>query len=134
MENYKIFNEESLTEEEEDSIDIKYHNLYKFISTESNKNPRLKNYIFELGWSEKSYTDLLDVDMIENMYNLLDEESKQKMKNYLREIRKITGNPNFNFVGGKRERRSRKRGKRNKSKKRQKQRRNKSKKRQRKYI
>lgn len=107
MDNYEIFNEESLTEEEQDSADIKYHNLYKFISTESNKNTVLKNYIFELGWSEKSDTYLLDIDMINNMYNLLDKDGKNKMKNYLREIRKITGNPNFNFVGGKRKYRKR---------------------------
>ena len=99
MENTEIYNEYYLTEEEDDSDDDKYINLYKFISTELRKNLVLKNYLFDIGWFEKEDIIFLETDMIIRIYNLLDETKKIIMKkNYLRDIKKITNNSNFNFI------------------------------------
>jgi hypothetical protein len=99
MELTEIYNDDYLTEEEENSDDDKYINLYKFISTELRKNSALKNYLFQLGWFEKEDIILLESDWILYIYNLLDEKKKIIMKkNYLRDIKKITNNSNFNFI------------------------------------
>jgi hypothetical protein len=99
MENTEIYNEDYLTEEEDNSDDDKYINLYKFISTELRKNSALKNYLFQLGWFEREDIILLESHWILYMYNLLDEKKKIIMKkNYLRDIKKITNNSNFNFI------------------------------------
>jgi hypothetical protein len=99
MENTEIYNEYYLTEEEDDSDDDKYINLYKFISTELRKNLVLKNYLFDIGWFEKEDIILLESEWIIDIYNLLDEKKKIIMqKNYLRDIKKITNNYNFNFI------------------------------------
>lgn len=99
MENTEICNEHYLTEEEDDSDDDKYINLYKFISTEVRRNLALKNYLFDIGWFEKEDIILLESDWILYIYNLLDKKKKIIMqKNYLRDLKKITNNYNFNFI------------------------------------
>jgi hypothetical protein len=98
MERQSIYKEEYLTEEEENSEDEKYINLYIFISTKIKTNIALMNYLFEIGWYEKEDIILLNTDLIQHMYNLLDKKDQITMKkNYLRDIRKITNNYNFIF-------------------------------------
>ena len=99
MERKSIYQEEYLTEEEENSDDEKYINLYNFISTKVKINIALMNYLWEIGWYEKEEIILLEVDIIEQIYYLLDEKDKITMKkNYLRDIRKIINNSSFNFI------------------------------------
>ena len=99
MNTVPMFNDEYLTDVEEDSQDSKYTNFYNFISTQSYSNPKLANYLFELGWYEKVDTKFLYPIEIQEMYQLLSPEAKKTMKNnYLREFRKITKNSSFNLV------------------------------------
>ena len=103
MNKIPIFNDEYLTDEEEDSQDNgECRNFYNFISTQARTNTELANYLYiDLGWSDKSETCLLEASWIQEMYELLGPEAKKTMKNnYLSEIRKITRNPSFNLVGG----------------------------------
>jgi hypothetical protein len=102
MNKIPIFNDEYLTDEEEDSQHSdECRNFYNFISTQARTNPELANYLYDLGWSDKSETCLLEASWIQEMYELLGPEAKKTMKNnYLSEIRKITRNPSFNLVGG----------------------------------
>ena len=53
MERQSIYKDEYLTEEEENSEDEKYINLYSFISTKIKTNIALMNYLWEIGWYEK---------------------------------------------------------------------------------
>ena len=100
MNTVSIFNDEYLTEIEDDSeVDSEYTNFYNFISTQARTNTELANYLFDLGWLEKLDTYVLEGSWIQEMYQLLGPEAKKTMKkNYLRELRKITQNPNFNLV------------------------------------
>ena len=110
MDNEPIANDEYLTEEEEDSQDNTYINFYKFISTQTRTNVDLKNYLFDIGFFEKTDTTFLDEGMIRNIYILLDKKGKDIMKNnYIHTIRKITGEQNINWMGGKRRKSLRKR-------------------------
>ena len=99
MNTIPIFNDEYLTDVEDDSEnDCEYTNFYNFISTQARTNTDLANYLFEIGWIEKADTYLLDTMDIQQIYQLLSPESKKTMKNnYLRELRKIIQNPNFNL-------------------------------------
>jgi hypothetical protein len=99
MNTIPIFNDEHLTDVEDDSEnDCEYTNFYNFISTQARTNADLANYLFEIGWIEKADTYLLDTMDIQQIYQLLSPESKKTMKNnYLRELRKIIQNPNFNL-------------------------------------
>jgi len=94
-----IFNEELLTDIEEDSKDKENKNFYNFISTKSQTNQNLKQYIDDIGLYELEDFIYLDMIMIQNIYLLLDNNDKSQMKNYLPEIRKIINNQNFNFIG-----------------------------------
>ena len=86
-----IHTDEYLTEEEDNSEDESYFNFYKFISSEARKNIELRIYLFDIGWVEKDETVYLDVNIIQDIYDLLDEKRKKTMNdNYLRDIRKIT--------------------------------------------
>ena len=86
-----IHTDEYLTEEEDNSEDEEYFNFYKFISSEARKNMELRIYLFDIGWVEKDETVYLDVNIIQDIYDLLDEKRKKTMNdNYLRDIRKIT--------------------------------------------
>lgn len=99
MERTEIYNEHYLTEEEDDSEDEKYINFYNFISTEVRTNTVLMNYLFEIGWFEKEEIIFLDSNFIQYIYDLLDNKKKIIMnRNYLRDIRKIINNSNFNFI------------------------------------
>lgn len=99
MNSVPMFNDEYLTDVEDDSEDdSEYTNFYNFISTQARTNTELANYLFVIGWIEKVDTYLLDTMDIQQIYQLLDPESKKTMKNnYLRELRKIIQNPNFNL-------------------------------------
>jgi hypothetical protein len=98
MEKEPIYNESYLTESEEDSKDEKYINFYNFISTKVTTNIELMNYLWELGLFAKEDIIFLEEDWIRHIYDLLDEKGRITIrKNYLRDIRKIINNPNFNF-------------------------------------
>lgn len=99
MKNTSIYNEQYLTENEETSDDEKYINFYSFISTKITTNLELMNYLWNLGWFEKNDIIFLEENWIQHIYELLDEKGKITMeKNYLRNIRKIINNANFNFI------------------------------------
>ena len=100
-----ILHEEYLTDIDDDSEDDnkddnkEYKNLYNFISTKAQSNANLRQFIDDIGWDEQSDIEFLDTGIINNIYSLLDKQKdKNEMKNYLREIRKITNNHNFNFT------------------------------------
>ena len=104
---------EDETDLTDDENDEKNDNFYNFIRTEINSNQRLKDYLFEVGFNEKEDFDGLDEEIIQHMYSLLSPPKQAEMKKfYLENIRKICGNPEFNFIGGKR--RSKKGSKRSK--------------------
>ena len=96
-----ILHEEYLTDIDDDSEDDnkEYKNLYNFISTRTQSNANLRQFIDDLGWDEQSDIEFLDTGMINTIYNLLDKQKdKNEMKTYLREIREIIDNPSFNFT------------------------------------
>ena len=99
MNSVPIFNDEYLTDVEDDSEDdSEYTNFYNFITTQARSNIELANYLFEIGWIEKADTYLLDTMDIQQIYLLLGPQAKKTMKNnYLRELRKIVQNPSFNL-------------------------------------
>ena len=86
MNTVSIFNDEYLTEIEDDSeVDSEYTNFYNFISTQARTNTELANYLFDLGWLEKLDTYVLEGSWIQEMYQLLGPEAKKTMKkNYLK--------------------------------------------------
>ena len=99
MDTNPINTDEYLTEDEDNSEDEEYFNFYKCISTESRKNMELRIYLFDIGWFEKNETIYLDTELIQNIYNLLNEKTKKIINdNYLRDIRKITKNLHFDFT------------------------------------
>jgi hypothetical protein len=102
-ENTDIYNDNALTENEDDSDNENIVNFYKFISgkIKLKKYKPLNDYLFEIGWDDKIGTDFLTEAHMQHIYDLLDEKGKTTMKrNYLKHIRKIVENPDFNFVGG----------------------------------
>ena len=99
MNNVPMFNDEYLTDVEDDTQDSEYTNFYNFISTQARINTELANYLFDLGWLEKLDTYVLEGSWIQEMYQLLGPQAKKTMKNnYLRGLRKIIQNPNFHLV------------------------------------
>lgn len=102
-ENTDIYKYDYLTEEEDDSDDERTDNFYKFISgrIKLKKYKPLNDYLFEIGWDDKIGTDFLTETHMQRIYDLLNKSDQDDMKhNYLKNIRKITQNPDFNFVGG----------------------------------
>ena len=102
-ENTDIYKYNYLTEEEDDSENERTDNFYKFISgrIKLKKYKPLNDYLFEIGWDDKIGTHFLTETHMQRIYDLLDNKDKNTMKgNYLKNIRKITQNPDFNFVGG----------------------------------
>ena len=98
MNSSPILYDEYLTDVEDDSPYSEYINFYNFISTQARTNTELANYLFELGWHEKSDTYILEAVWIQEMYQLLGPEAKKTMRNnYLRGLRKITKNPSFHL-------------------------------------
>jgi hypothetical protein len=102
-ENTDIYRYDCLTEEEDDSDNERTENFYKFISgkIKLKKYEALNDYLFHIGWDDKIGTHFLTEEHMQRIYDLLDKSGKKTMKrNYLKNIRKITQNPDFNFVGG----------------------------------
>ena len=69
MNSVPMFNDEYLTDVEDDSEDdSEYTNFYNFISTQARTNTELANYLFVIGWIEKVDTYLLDTMDIQQIY------------------------------------------------------------------
>jgi hypothetical protein len=85
-----IYNDEYLTEEEDNSEEKDYGNFYKFLITQLKNNLQLKNYLYNvLGLIEKEDLVYLDANDIQDIYNLLNENGKLIMKkNYLEYLNK----------------------------------------------
>jgi hypothetical protein len=102
-ENTEIYRYDCLTEEEYDSDDYNIENFYKFISgkIQQKKYKALNDYLDEIGLDDKIGIHFLTEEHMQHIYDLLGPSGKVTMKhNYLKNIRKITQNPDFNFVGG----------------------------------
>lgn len=96
--------EEHLTENEEEEVETRIKrselkNFYKFLSTQTQKNEELADYLKEqLGLTHQSEVQLLHGDECLHIYELLDPSGKKTMKkNYLGIVKIIARNPHFTF-------------------------------------
>ena len=79
MNSSPILYDEYLTDVEHDSPYSEYINFYIFINTQARTNTELANYLFELGWHEKSDTYIFRSSLdTRNIYQLLSLEAKKR--------------------------------------------------------
>ena len=98
--NTPIYKNDELTDDE-NSDDEKSDNFYKFISTQAQQNRALNNYLFEIGFYEKSDMPDLSENNMQQIYKLLDIKEKNTMKTqFMKNIRKLINSPNFRLDGG----------------------------------
>jgi hypothetical protein len=99
--NTDIYNDQYLTEDEDDSDNEKVDNFYKFISTQAQHNDALNDYLDEIGVDAKSDMSDLSENNMQQIYNRLNEKDKNTMNTqFMKNIRKIVNRPNFTLAGG----------------------------------
>lgn len=98
--NTPIYKNDELTDDE-NSDDEKSDNFYKFISTQTQHNDALNDYLFGIGFYEKGDMPDLSENNMQQIYKLLDIKEKNTMNaQYLKNIRKIVRNRNFRLWRG----------------------------------
>lgn len=99
--NTDIYNDQYLTEDEDDSDNEKVDNFYKFISTQAQHNDAFNEYLDDIGLDAKNDMPDLSEQHMQKIYQLLDVNGKKTMKTqFMTNIRNIVGNQDFKLVGG----------------------------------